>query len=120
MYLHRSLGHGLPCACGLSFPTPLHAALHLFTEETRHWSHDLAAGTSEPLTSFIRELRPTRSGGKPSTPYLTLKVSDIASDAALPSIRYADLPSTLPRFVFFKRHSGRKVTAEDCTTMQIR
>lgn len=55
-FLHRSRGHGLLCACGLSSPTPLHVALHLFAKDTRDWSHDIATGTSEPLTSFVRRI----------------------------------------------------------------
>lgn len=67
-----------------------------------------------------RELRPTRSGGKPSTPYLTLTTSDIASEAEISSTRHADLPSALSRYAFFRRHSGRKTSTEDSIKVHIR
>jgi len=102
-FFHACDHHGLPCACGLGFPIPQHAARHLFFEESEDWPHGVV--TIQSLSKVFTATRPTRSpGGKPGQ-YRPMAASALRSTIPGPG---KNLPTGSTSLIFFDRTSGKR------------
>ena len=105
---HACDSDGLPWSCGFGFPTPHHAAKHLFFDDTRNWPH--GGVITESLTDVLEAIRPTRSEGGLPKQYIFLAAFELLSGLPNAAITAPERPTPL---VWFERTSGSERSDRD-------